>query len=741
LAGCSGSQQAEPAPAPVKEEAADAQPVEETAPAEESAPADKSAPAEAPAPAPESDAATVQVYRDTWGIPHIYADNELDAVYAVGYTQAEDRLDDIYLNLRAGLGTLSEVIGKDGLETDVVIHTTRSPQSSKRNYENASPELQAILQAYLKGVHAYLAEHPEAESPFAFDLEPWHPLTLGRLMQLRWAMDLVMSDLKRGPKDTPPFGSNQWAIAPERSAENGPILCTDVHQTWEGPAVFHEARVHGGDLHMNGKFIVGSPLMGFGHNKHVGWAPTTGGPDVGDVLIMKIDTSKGPIPMYEYDGEWLPLDVNLVTINIKGADPMMLPVAWTKRGPVLPTEEAQQQMAEGYAYVGASPYFEDANLFGQVYEMCKAKTVDDIFHALRHHAFIQQNLMVADTEGNIAYARTGRTYIRPEGDYDWRAPVPGWTSETEYPGLVPVEDFVQIKNPEQGYMQNVNISPENMMVDSPLTPDKYPDYIFNVTWDFDNPRSRRIVPLLDADDSVTKEDAMAIAMDVYDVLAEPWQEALREAVGQMGSGKMEEETFAAAVNAVLEWDGNFTRDATATTLYKNWRIAADEEVDVEAIRDGKDLPMEDQIVLLDLLDRAIAEMVDTYGKWDVAWGDVHKVGRGGQLYGVGGADFAGNSDAPNMTETLFDVKTRPDKDNPGQFIAYSGSHHTMLMFMHPEGIESYSIQQWGNSGDPASPHYMDQGRELYSKRTMKPTWWDKEDLMDNVASEYTLTVE
>ena len=64
----------------------------------------------------------------------------------------------------------------------------------------------------------------------------------------------------------------------------------------------------------------------------------------------------------------------------------------------------------------------------------------------------------------------------------------------------------------------------------------------------------------------------------------------------------------------------------------------------------------------------------------------------------------------------------------------------MLMFFHKDGIESYTCTPWGQSADPESPHFMDQGEKLYSKARMKPTWWKKADLMKNVESSVTLNV-
>ena len=140
--------------------------------------------------------------------------------------------------------------------------------------------------------------------------------------------------------------------------------------------------------------------------------------------------------------------------------------------------------------------------------MAMARDVHGVYNALGMNQYNEQNVMFADDSGSIAYVRNGATPIRPAG-YDWSAPVPGTTSATAWKGIHPIDDLVHIFNPPQGYMQNCNISPANMMVGSTLTPDKYPNYIYNVSWDDNNPRSKRAVQLLDADHSVTQEKAIA----------------------------------------------------------------------------------------------------------------------------------------------------------------------------------------------------------------------------------------
>lgn len=686
----------------------------------------------------DDDATTVEqsvtVYRDEWGVPHIYAETPAAGAYGLGYAQAEDRLSDIYVSLRTGLGLMSEAFGKEFVEQDYIMRLCRNAELAEVYWQEAPDELKQIAAGFTAGIQAYVDEHPDEVPEHALPLEPWKVLTIGRAMILRWPLGTIQDDLKNGKKrDAPPMGSNQWAVAPSRSADGVPILLADPHLTWEGLAVMYEARVHAGELHMNGFFLIGSPIMGIGHNRHVGWALTTGGPDTSDVYEMKIRLL--PKPQYEYDGEWRDARVAVVKIPVKDSTPAMRPAIYTHLGPVI----SEPDLKLGTAYVGASPYFEQTGLFEQFHRMTMATSAREVFEALGMHRYNEQNVMFADVKGNIAYLRNGATPVRPDG-YDWNAPVPGHTSATAWKGLHPVEELVHIFNPPQGYMQNCNISPQNMMVGSELTPEKYRGYVYNVSWDTNNPRSRRAVQLLDDDDSVTEEEAIEYAMDVYDIQAPRWQNELGAAVVLAGDERMQNEELAAASKAILAWDGRFTAEATATCLYKFWRLKCGQQLNLAPLAEGRSLDDQQREKIIDLLAKTIAELKSRYGRWDVAWGEVHKVGRGGKYFPVGGADFRSGNREANFSETLFDVRCEQDPDNPGRYIANNGSMAMVLMLFHPEGIRSYSCIPWGQSGDPNSPHYMDQGEQLYSKRRMKPTWWARTDLLQHVESKKVLTV-
>ena len=127
------------------------------------------------------------------------------------------------------------------------------------------------------------------------------------------------------------------------------------------------------------------------------------------------------------------------------------------------------------------------------------------------------------------------------------------------------------------------------MVGSTLTPDKYPNYIYNVSWDNQNPRSKRAIQLLDPDHHVTEEKAKAICMDVHDILADTWKQALRDAIKSSGGKHMKNADFAAAIQAILDWDGQYLPESTATPVYNFWRLKAGKALNLAPL--GKKQPL------------------------------------------------------------------------------------------------------------------------------------------------------
>ncbi len=528
LVGC-WNKPAPPPPAPQAPAAAPAP--KQTVPVQDALKA-KSATATATTAAPAKPAAKVTLYRDTWGVPHIYGDTLASAAYAMGYAQAEDRLDDLYLNIRTATGSLSEIAGKEALGQDLRMQLVANADRCKAYWEKDAPaEVRALGDSFMRGVQAWLKEHPDKASPYALELHGWQSLAVGRAMIFNWPLDVIQEKVEN-KKDAPPFSSNSFAVAPSRSADGSAILMTDPHLTWQGMAVFYEGRMHTPDVEMCGYWLVGSPLPVLGHSGNVAWACTTGGPDTSDVYMVKLNPAN-PL-QYQYNGQWKDFGIRNYTINVRGGDPVTKTALDSVYGPVWEDPDP----AKGIAYCGASRYIESTGLMEQSLKMLQAKSCDEFQQALGMCDMMEQNISFADTGGHIAYLRNGSVPIRPEG-VKCAAPIPGGTDATRWLGFHDIKDLVQIKDPAQGYFQNCNCSPANMMRDSIMTPDKYKDYIYNVSWDKQSPRGARLLQLLDADASVTHEAAMSYTLNVYDLLSKPWQQALQAAVDTLGGAAKE----------------------------------------------------------------------------------------------------------------------------------------------------------------------------------------------------------
>jgi penicillin amidase len=260
----------------------------------------------------------VTLYRDTWGVPHVYAETEAGAAFGAGYAQAEDRLEQLLRNVREAEGTLAEVFGPAHVQEDYFRRIEQHRKVCSTKYDQLPAEMHRFLEAYIAGVELYMKRHPDRVPDWAPKLEPWHPIAVARYVIFRWPMGAAMGELRRAREVKLPFSSNQWAVRPERTADGAAMLCIDPHIGWDGVFRFYEMRLHGGEFHISGFGPVGTPLIGLGHNRRLGWAFTTGGPDTTDVYAEQINPDNHK--QYRYDGKWRDMRTEKDAIRVRQDD-------------------------------------------------------------------------------------------------------------------------------------------------------------------------------------------------------------------------------------------------------------------------------------------------------------------------------------------------------------------------------------------------------------------------------------
>lgn len=698
--------------------------------------------AEAALPGQGEDAGKTVIYRDTWGVPHIYAPTAEAGLYAMAWAQAEDNTEQLLRNFLMGMGELASVDGRGAVQADSVSRMFEHYTMAKRRAaEEIPPKLLGHLDAFVAGVRDYFAAHPEALPDWWGDraFDRYMVIAFARIFLYNWSIDDGFGDLRRGGIepgiDDTHRSSNQFAIAPERTADNHAILYIDPHLSWFGPSRFWEMRIHAGELQGSGFTLAGNPYIGLGHNANVAWAMTTGGPDTADIFELTLNPDN-PL-QYRFDGEWRDLAVRTERIGVRGGDPVEMQMYASHHGPIV-------AMRDGKAYAHAMAYHESVAGLEAWYHFNTAKDYSDVVRGLEGNQVFPQNVMVADSAGNIYYHRTGRVPIRPEG-YDWSRPVPGDTSATAWQGIHPQSDLVHLLNPPQGYMQNNNIPPDAMLVDSPLQPDRYPDYIFNANAGSTNIRGARSVELLEANDQVTIAEAIEHAVDVYPFGALRWVAELEKAHKAHGHMHADHDLYPQAIDILLKWDGAVDRHSQGGLQYYYWRRELSRSGDAGALESAIDQfyrGVQSQVDftepelsgaqhrrMLTAYVAAIETLAEHFGSLDAVYGDRFRVGRGDQSWPVGGGGDYGT----RTVRSIGFTGARADNTRWGR----NGQTATQLVVLS-QPVKSWSMHPVGQSDHPDSPHYTDQAEKLFSPRKMKETWWLPGDLAGNIQSRLVL---
>jgi len=469
------------------------------------------------------------LYRDEYGIPHVFARTLEAACFAVGYAQAEDRLEELLKNYRRANGTMAEVFGPDFYRTDMIQRLWRHAEISRDRYKQVSPKIRASIESYQDGIRQFMKEHPEQVPAWAQEIHPWDVIALGRYIIWGWPMGEAGGDLQRGGIQPDPMayrGSNEMLIAPSRTAMHAPIAVIDPHLSWYDEFRFYQVRIYAGDYNVSGVSILGIPFPSLGHSRYCSVAMTTGGPDTSDIYEEELNPDNPR--QYRYDGKWRDMTVRKDRIKVKAGDKVderEVEIEYTHHGPVIAHKN-------GKAYAMAIPYADEIGLTEQGYDMMMARNLDEMKRALAHLQLMSQNIMVGTVQGDIYYVRNGRVPVRAKG-VDPNKPVPGNTSANEWQGLHAFNDLVQVLNPPQGYMHNCNVTPFGMMKDSPLTPEKYAatPYIYNASRTAPrHQRAEMMTDLLDGANKVTLEQAIDIAFSPQVYHAEAWQARLEAAL-------------------------------------------------------------------------------------------------------------------------------------------------------------------------------------------------------------------
>lgn len=543
--------------------------------------------------------APVEILRDRWGVPHLYALNAHDLFFAQGYVHAQDRLWQMDFNRRVPSGRLSEIFGEATLPADRFMRTIGLRRAAEEEWARLDPESRDALDAYAAGVNALLAQHRGLPVEFVvlrYRPDPWGPvdcLAYSKLLDWTlsdtWEFQLLRAHLmsRFGPdgtrslvpppsRDTPVvvpegaqfrswneaatlrllelgdrprgIGSNNWVVSGKRTDTGHPLLANDPHLEAQMPSVWYEMHLVGGPYNVTGATLPGVPGVIIGHNEHIAWGVTNAGPDVQDLYMERFDP--GDPTRYLYRGRWEAAQVIREQILVRRRpEPVVHTVRITRHGPII------NDVVEGLGAFLALRWtaLEPGTASASVLRLNRARTWGEFRDALRLWTVPAQNFVYADREGNIGYQLPGRIPIRAKGD--GLLPVPGWTGDYEWAGEIPFDRLPSMLNPARGYIVTAN---------NRIVPDDYP-YLIAQQWD-PGFRARRIEMLLDGEGRASVSLMERIQ---YDVESLPGRATIRALDGLRLSGEPE----AGLLAELRSWDGALRPDSRPAAIYEVFRMA------------------------------------------------------------------------------------------------------------------------------------------------------------------------
>jgi penicillin G amidase len=542
--------------------------------------------------------APVKVERNRFAVPTITAANMEDLFFAWGYVNAQDRIFQMEFTRRVGQGRIAEFAGEEAVVKDIFLRGVGFEDRARAYAERLDPGLRKAYQRYIDGINHYLDANGRHlyMKLLGMRQEKWEisdSILVG--MMLNWSLAYNMKHellyhriidtigmenasrlLNHTPPDSPTsiddsmaakvdhegltamveaFGwllggrsaSNSWAVAPERTAHGGAMLCSDmhVHQS-KIPNDFYLVRVKAGDFEVTGAQVVGLPFVVSGYNRHCAWGLTNHGADMVDLFRETIDWDK---KTYRFNGEDRPLVEKTVRIGIKGRDPVTRSIYYAGDKPVLTEVFKDLGFDVSLDWAGF-----DSLDFSGFSQMNAATNYAAFMEGARRVRISPQNLSYADDQGNIAFRVIGSLPLRTRATGNFITN--GETIARNWDGNVPDDEYPLLKNPDRGFV----ISANNKVAHD------YP-HAFNGTY-APGYRYENIARMLRGKSDIDVAHMQQVQTDTRSVLALKMADVVRRHV-TVGA---DQHQLKKAYDLMLEWDGDNRIDSPAASIYNTFYV-------------------------------------------------------------------------------------------------------------------------------------------------------------------------
>ncbi len=690
----------------------------------------------------QAEAEAVTIVRDDWGIAHIHADTDADAVFGMVYAQAEDDFNRVETNYLTALGRMSEAEGSSRIYRDLRQRLFIDPDALKADYASSPDWLKALMNSWADGLNLFLATHPKIIPRVITHFEPWMALSFsegsigGDIERVNLAELEAFyghKPLRHAETDTEfrePAGSNGIAIAPSNTVDHHALLLINPHTSFFFRAEQQVTSNEG--LNVYGAATWGQFFIYQGFNAHAGWMHTSSGVDNVDRFAETIVT-RGDKPFYRYGTELRPVTVGTVKVAYKTASGGLaaqdFTVYHTHHGPVI--------AAAGDKWISLSLMNTPVAALEQSFLRTKATDYTSFMKVAELKANSSNNTLFADDGGNIAYLHP-QFIPRRDDRFDYTKPVNGADPATDWKGLHALNEAPHVLNPPVGWVFNTNDWPYSAAgPDSPRQRD-YPRYMDTVG---ENPRGLHATRLLQGRHDFTPFSLMVAAYDSYLPAFARLIPSLAAAYDSLAAGDPRRAKLADQVAALRGWDDHWAANSVETSLAVFWgealwaKAAQDPEEEGVSIYDrmvGHTNPAEELAALGEATDR----LRQDFGDWRVPWGEINRFQRLNDDITPAFTDEGASIPVPFTSSRWGSLASFGAKRYPGTKRYYGTSGNSFVAVVEfGHYVRAWAVTAGGENGDPKSQHFDDEAIR-YAQGNLREVYFFPQELSAHTERTY-----
>jgi acyl-homoserine-lactone acylase len=641
----------------------------------------------------------IDIVRDSFGVPHIFAKTDAEVAYGLAWAEAEDEFESMQELLLPVKGLMGKVMGKKAVAGDYAFELFRCREVTEEKWNTLSPSFLKLIHGYVQGINAYAATHKNellSKNIFPITEKEYVSSSVFALTIFNGADKALFRIFNNSEPEAPELnkkGSNSFAISNTKTTTGDAFLLINAHQPNTGPQSFYEAHLCSEEgLNIMGGLLAGAPCILHGANENLGWAHTVNFCDRLDEYQLEMNPNNKM--QYKFDGQWVDLEMKTIKLHIKGIPiGIKRKIYWSKYGATMKNKTGFFSMRLGANMkIGA---------LDQWYQMDKAKNYTEFYAALTKQELTMFNIMYADKHDTIFYINNAAMPIRASG-YNWTKTLPGNTSTTLWTEFRKLNTLPQYVNPKSGFLFNTNHS--SFLATAPADNLKAADFAIQDGWEqYSLNRNIRFMELFPQNEKLSYEKFKAIKFDKQlPTTLQYWYRL----DSMFLLNEKDYPTYANLITTFKNWDNRGNVESKGAAIFLLTYEHLKNKLQGQAPRAiTKQEAIETYIHVYDY-------MQTNFGNTNIALGDLQKLVRGNKEWPLWG-----------FPDLLSPQWTEPMKN--GKLKSIGGDGLIMFVRFAKEGLPKIeTINVYGASAKPASKHFDDQVN-MYLNQQTKPMTLNK----------------